>query len=240
MRAFVRRLHPWQALLYLLFAFALWNLAAAPKAFAETARIHGQGRLFEVSREGVPANYVFGTMHINDRRVLKLPGPIATALRKSRTVFLESGTETIDPRAALSSMMFSDGRTLRDVLKGKLYTEVMQAALSTGLPRGVIDRLKPGALLMFVGGAKSYHPWSISRRPVLDALLLEFAINREIPVLQLDRAREIFALFTKRLSEADQVALLRDAFDDNRQDVPWTPCWKPIWRVTSTRFIALG
>ena len=220
MRSFVRRLHPWQVLLYLLFAFMLWNLAVAPRAYAETALIHGQGRLFEVSREGAPASYVFGTMHVNDRRVLKLPGPIANALRKSRTVFLESGTENYDPRMALRSMMFSDGRTLNDVIKGKLYNEVMQAGLSAGFPRAVINQLKPGALLMLVGGAKSYHPWNVSRRPVLDALLLEFAVNHEIPVLQLDRAKEIFALFTKRLSEADQVALLRDAFDDDRVERP--------------------
>lgn len=220
MRSHVRRVHPMQALYLLFLAYLFWSLVFVPRAYAEAPRIHGQGRLFEVSAEGAPPSYVFGTMHINDRKVLKLPAPIGKALRNCRVLFLESGTERVGFNAMLRGLSFTDGRTLRDVLDADLYARVIENGRAQGIPRRVLDQLKPGALWLFIDDDKSYRPWRESSRPVLDSLLLQFANNKGIPVQSLDRVAEVFAIFTSRLSDKEQVELVRHIMSEDRPPMP--------------------
>lgn len=50
---------------------------------------HGTGRLFRLTRAGVPPSWLFGTIHSADRRVAEPPAAVAATLRDARLVALE-------------------------------------------------------------------------------------------------------------------------------------------------------
>lgn len=50
---------------------------------------HGQGRLWQVEREGLPASYVFGTMHVDDKRVMDLSPAVESAFGTAGTAAFE-------------------------------------------------------------------------------------------------------------------------------------------------------
>lgn len=62
--------------------------AAEVKAVKAPARF-SRGLLWRVSRPGVAASHVFGTIHIADPRVLLIPDPVMRALAQARSYAME-------------------------------------------------------------------------------------------------------------------------------------------------------
>jgi len=201
-----------RALVFLVIGLFVLGLIGG-RAAAEDQLLFDQGRLFEVSQAGQPPSYVFGTMHINDRKVLKLPTPIANALRQSETILLEFDDVQGDPAATLRAWTYTDGRTLPDVIGPALYQQVAQLADELRLRQDVVARTKPGILWFMLGTMKMRQESGAAGRPVLDHALMEFAQKKGIPVVGLDHDAEIDALFVSRFTEAEQIALLRNAVE---------------------------
>ncbi|MFO1150306.1 MAG: TraB/GumN family protein [Alsobacter sp.] len=66
----------------------------------------GKGRLFRISKPGVPDSWLFGTIHVNDPRVTTFPPAATAALDKARTVALElAETERLEDPALMQSVM---------------------------------------------------------------------------------------------------------------------------------------
>jgi hypothetical protein len=66
----------------------------------------GKGRLFRISKPGVPDSWLFGTIHVNDPRVTTFPPAATAALDKAQTVALElAETERLEDPALMQSVM---------------------------------------------------------------------------------------------------------------------------------------
>lgn len=171
-----------------------------------------QGVLFQIGQEGVPASYLFGTIHSEDQRVLTLPEPVERAFIESPRLFVEVDMDSANLLTAVAGMLLDDGRELADILEPALYQQTVNAAAQLGLPELALRQYKPWALAMLL----SLPPTRTGQ--FLDLVLYQRAKALNKTVAGLETMHEQMDLFDS-LSEDDQVTLLRDALN-NRDQLP--------------------
>ncbi len=126
------------------------KLDALRKEAAET--INGKGLLWKIEKPGAIPSFLFGTMHLTDPRVLKLPDAAAKAYDEADTIVIET-EEVLDPKAPMKVMaetpdlmMLTDGTTL-DKLIPKDKLETVKTALSErGISLAAVNRMQPWML----------------------------------------------------------------------------------------------
>jgi len=195
--------YPWRLVWRWPLLFLL--LLAGQVAVASDAPF-GQGLLFRVEQPGGNSSHLFGTMHSDQEQVVRLAQPVATAFDGSGTLALEMdmGAETM--MAAMTAMVFSDGRELRGVIGEGLYQRAVEAVALRGMPEMAIRHYKPWAVLTIL----SMPPPTTGQ--FLDLVLYQSALTQGKPVVGLETAQEQIAVF-EGFSEAEQVAMLRETLD---------------------------
>lgn len=191
---------------------ALWlaPVSAAPpcqplqpvaEAVRETPR-HDHGLLWEISRGGRTVGYLFGTMHVSDPAITRLPEPVSRALESARRFVMEV---ELDGPAMLDfarQMFYRDGRKLSEVMDAELYARAETLLLRHGIPEALVQTLKPWAAFV-----------TLNMPPdeglPLDLVLMNRALELGLPVAGLESIAEQVAVF-EDLSEATQIALLAD------------------------------
>lgn len=199
------------ALPFVVVVLILWSMSAAA---ADTARLFGQGRLFEVSRADGPPSFVFGTMHSSDKAILKLPPPVTRALEGARALLLEvvDGPEL---QASLArEMTLTDGRTLAEIVGPRVFRDVEAAAKHYGLSAAGLNGLRPWAVMFLFSVPKAEMLREIAGETELDGTLQDNAVRRGIAVVGLDRAEDVTS-FLSSLSDADQTAMLETTLRHN-------------------------
>lgn len=183
-------------------------------AAAKEQRVHAQGRLFEVGAAGVPPSHVFGTMHVTDPEVLRLPQPVVRAFDDSTRLVLELlFTPEVEARMT-EAMLLKDGRTLADVVGPELYDKLLRRAAAYGLQAQQVNRFRPWAAALIFSLPVEELDRSASGILALDRALQATADARGIQVFGLETLDEQVAAFGD-MSEADQIATLRLTLDLN-------------------------
>ncbi len=185
-------------------ARALALLAVAALWAAPDAAVAERGLLWRVSQQGVAPSFVFGTIHLEDPRVLRLPAIVRESVEKSDTFVPEA---VPDPAALLAvgqRLFLEDGRTLASIAGPALFEEAAALLGQQGLPSVVAERLQPWAatLILSVPRAQS--------GMFLDRQLYELARNGGKRIVALETLSEQIELFAG-MQPSDQVALLRQA-----------------------------
>jgi uncharacterized protein YbaP (TraB family) len=195
-------------------------LLAGTSAPAAAQVPFGQGRLWQVERDGAAPSYVFGTFHGTDRRLLELPAAVEETLFDARRLILEL---RLDRAAALrvgAATQAPPGRHLDRLVGPALFAEVTAVGQRYGLSARALARLRPWALIMMF----SMPPQELARQSAgilpLDQQLQVSAQQRGIPVYGLESVAEQVAIFDG-LSDAQQVALLRAALEENDRIDRW-------------------
>lgn len=124
---------------------------------AEAAKVpNGEGRLWKIEAPGVEPSWLYGTMHVTDPRVLQLPAKAAEALSKAGTVVIETA-DILDPAKAQAEIlarpgltMFTDGRTLADLLSPHDLSLVKAKLEKRGVPFDLVSRMKPWMIASLV------------------------------------------------------------------------------------------
>jgi len=187
----------------LLAIFLFFLLAAMTQA--GTDRSHGL--LWEVSKADTESVYLFGTIHSEDPAVLQLPEPVQQAFESSQIVVLEM---LLDMEAMLYSstaMLMMDGRLLSELIGEPLFRQVATAIRTRGIQEPVLERMKPWAAAVTLSMPVQ------ETGQVLDAALYQDALQQNKAVYGLETVQEQLNIF-ESLSEADQVALLKDAVEN--------------------------
>ena len=192
---------------------ALW---LAPPLAQAGERLHGQGRLWQVARDGLAPSYLFGTMHSSEASVTDLPPAVARAFDGAGGLVLEV---ILDQGAQIkmgNAMMLSDGRSLSQIIGPELSGRVAATAGRYGLPPAQLQLLRPWAVMAIF----SLPPAELARQQAgqqpLDQLLQARAAERGTPVSALESVEEQLDVFAG-LREADQIALLEVALALNPQ-----------------------
>lgn len=182
-------------------AFAASALLPAPGLAAER---YAEGLLWRVESAGAPPSYLFGTIHIDDARVAKLPDSVATTFDKAASFTMEVTFEPANMLRVADRMIYLDGRDLPGVIGSELFEKVSAVSAELGIPGEALRMFKPWsvALLMIMPQQNSAE--------VLDNLLYRRAVEQKKPVRELESVDEQVATFDA-LPERDQVSMLRQA-----------------------------
>lgn len=184
------------------FAFVLVGLAAFPALAFDTAG-YDKGLLWKIERAGVRPNYVFGTIHSEDARVLALPQPVQQAFDGASRYVMEAVLDDAAMMTMGTRMMFDNGRTLKQVLDGPLYERTVSAMAGYGVPEFALQMMKPWAVAMSLSMPKS------ETGLFLDLMLMQKAQEQNKPVAGLESVEEQLSVFD-RMSMQDQVAMLEE------------------------------
>jgi uncharacterized protein len=154
----------------------------AAKVEADAARTpNGEGLLWKIEKDGAPASYLFGTMHVTDPRVLALPAAAQAAFDAAETIVIET-TDVLDPAAMTAAMisrpeltMLTEGRTLSSLIPERDRAMVEEALGRRGVPLASVERMAPWMLSALVALPACEMARKAAGEPVLDIKLAEDA-----------------------------------------------------------------
>lgn len=113
---------------------------------------NGRGLLWKIEGPGRTPSYLFGTMHLTDPRVLKLPETAQAAYSGADTVVIETD-EVLDPKASMAVlaekpelMMFTDDTTLEKLIPKDKVEAVKAALQERGISLAAVNRMRPWML----------------------------------------------------------------------------------------------
>lgn len=111
--------------------------------------LNGDAILYRIEKAGLPASFLFGTMHMTDPRVRELPDFAQTAFDGAETVIIET-TEILDPAAAQMALlsrpeltMFTTDERISDFLSETDTDRLREGLAERGLHLALVDRMKP-------------------------------------------------------------------------------------------------
>jgi hypothetical protein len=192
---------------YLLSLFVfLFTLAASSLQAAS----YDKGLLWKIERDGARPSYVFGTMHSDDPRVLRLPPEVQRPFDASASYTMEVLMDLQAMAEMSQAMMFTDGRTLKGVLGAELYSKAAALMERRGLPAAALNEVKPWAIYVTL----SMPPTASG--DVLDLSLYNAALAGNKPVFGLESATEQLSVFDQ-LTMSEQVELVAEIVEHHDQ-----------------------
>lgn len=132
-----------------------------PKGFSEVETetrtlANGQSIFWKIEKPGIQPSYLFGTIHLSDPRVVKLPETAAADFKTASAVIVESD-EIADKNAASAKLlarpdlsMFTDGKTIYDFLNADQKAMLEKQLLERGIPLAAVAKMKPWVLSTFI------------------------------------------------------------------------------------------
>lgn len=110
---------------------------------------NGSGLLWKIEKSGIAPSYLFGTMHVTDPKVTRMPAAAQAAFDGAGTVVIET-VEILDPAIAQAVLvqrpeltMFTDGTTLTSLLDEE-EKQLIEAELSRrDIPFALVSHMKP-------------------------------------------------------------------------------------------------
>ena len=177
-------------------------VASAGPVYAAEAPF-SRGLLWRVSKPGVAASHIFGTIHIADPRVLLIPDPVKQALAQAKSYAMEIQFNPAVEARFFEAAQFDDGRRLEPMIGAEAYAQVRASLRSREVPEAVIARMKPwAALANLIVTPDDYEPFT------LDQKLYAMARGRRLETFGLEGIEEQIAVFDG-IPQDTQVALLR-------------------------------
>ena len=191
------------------FLLAVLTAAAAP-----AAEQYEQGLLWRIEGKGASPSHVFGTVHLADPRVTRLPPAVARELDRASSVSLEVTLDTSNILTLANRMLYTDGRDLQTVAGAELFGKAAAITAGLGLPEQLLRMFKPWAVALILS-APPQDPAN-----VLDFVLARRAQEKGKPVHELEGIEEQIAAL-EGFPEAEQVALLRHAVENRSRMADW-------------------
>ena len=170
---------------------------------ATQAAPYSQGLLWKIERAGQAPSYVFGTIHSEDARVLNLPKPVQSVFDGSKIFVMEALLDETALLTMSAAMLFTDGRSLKDVLSAPTYTKAVSAMTDYGLPEIGLQLLQPWAVAITLSTPKP------KTGLVLDLALMQQAMAQGKQTAGLETMEEQIGIFSK-LPMREQVIILED------------------------------
>ena len=184
--------------------------------------------LWKVEKAGLPPSYLFGTIHMPDRRVTDLSPAAKTAFQASKTVVLEIANMSDKGMLAAVSktpelLTYLDGKSLRDRLTAEEYAKIQKVVARLGMPAEAASVLRPWLISMLLAVSDCQRAQMQAGRKALDAKLEADAKANGAAVLGLETAESQLAGMA-RVPEDEQVLMLKSglAYADRTDDLTET------------------
>ncbi len=147
-------------------------------------------------------NYIMGTVHTEDPRIVMLPDHFYRIFEQSKSFTMET---ILDPEAVLhlsSSMLYMDGNNLQHVIGPDLFNDVLRAASIRGIPENGLKLMKPWAVMAILSMPET------RTGQFLDLVLYENAVSMGKKIHELETTQEQVSVFSD-MSDYEQTELLR-------------------------------
>jgi hypothetical protein len=174
---------------------------------------NGNALLWKVEKNGAAPSYVFGTVHLTDPRVTTLSDKVREALGQSKVVALEaadlSPATTANALAeATKAALFTNGRSLENMLTADEYEKVRATLDRAGLPVGTARLYKPWIVSLLISASACERSKIQHGEPVLDMKIAEEAKARGISVTGLETIEDQLAAMAS-VPDEQQIGMLR-------------------------------
>ena len=168
----------------------------------------GEGLLFRIAQPGLPASFLFGTIHLADPRIAVLSPAVRAAIGQAHTVAVEALDEIGQVKAAQTQRAIAapDGFRASQLLDRPDYLRLQQLLTRRGFPPTLARQLKAVALALMLDIPNCASARN-QRGAFLDAQVLEAAKAGAIPVVGLESLAEQVDI-ADDLTAAEQTALL--------------------------------
>ena len=182
-------------------AFLAASVALAAPAWAAQERF-SRGLLWRLTKRGVAPSHVYGTIHVADARLAKLPSAVDKAFASARSLMLEFLPDAYAAERFLEAAMFPDGQTLEQKIGAEDFERALEQLAPIGLEREFVNKLKPWAVLLNLRSSRE------AEGSALESRLLELARARRLPFSQIEGIEEQIFTFDEFPMDS-QVALLK-------------------------------
>ena len=182
-------------------------LAGAPAITqAQSAGAYDKGLLWRVESAGATPSFVFGTVHLEDKRVTTLPDPVRSTFDGARSFVMELSPDPANVAALASRMVYQDGRSLPAVAGESLFAKIVPLLANHGVPPEMARHFKPWAMVLIL----QMPPQDTAN--VLDFMLQRMAGEQGKSLHYLETVDEQVAAFDQ-MSETEQLALLNHSVE---------------------------
>jgi uncharacterized protein YbaP (TraB family) len=192
-------------------ALALAHFASpdSPRAYAQASE-YDMGLLWRVEKPGAAPSYLFGTIHLADKRVTTLPDAVRKQFDAAKSFTMEVAPDQSNIAALAARMVYLDGRDLPGVAGEELFRKIVPLAADLGLPAEMARLFKPWAMVLLLQMPQQ------QAEDVLDFTLQRLASQQGKPLNYLESVDEQVAAF-EDMPEAEQIALLRHSVETHRE-----------------------
>lgn len=180
--------------------------------------LHPHGLLWKIEKPGIRPSYLYGTMHVSDERVTRLPVKVETAFVTAQQFVMEMVLNFKAIGLVSSASFFNDGNSLAAIMSPEDYRQLNQLlAKRLQLTEDAVRYMKPWAVLMTLMMPADQQ---MGDAP-LDMQLFRRAAQQGIPVAGLETPQEQVDVFDK-VKLSDQVWLLNRAVEEiDKTDAQW-------------------
>ncbi len=168
------------------------------------------GLLWKIETPSGQSNYLFGTIHSQDRAVAQFPPYVRLALAKSQPFIIESVLTEESNKVFFDSIYFPDNEKLSDLIAAPIYQYLEEVLPDYGVPIEKIPNLKPWAAFTLIGRPKPVNA------ETLDIVLIKTARSLNKTIISLENMKELIEPMEK-LSLDDQVIILNDTVCNHAQ-----------------------
>jgi uncharacterized protein YbaP (TraB family) len=181
--------------------------------------------LWKVDKTGVPPSYLFGTIHMPDKRVTDLPPAAREAFARSKTVVLEIANMSDEGMIAAVSktpqlLAYLDGKTLQSQLSPEEFDKVVKVVGKAGMPAQAAAVLRPWLVSMLLAISDCQRAQMQAGRKALDAQLEADAKRSGAAVVGLETAESQLASMAS-IPNDQQLLMLKSglAYVDRTNDL---------------------
>ena len=160
------------------------------------------GLLWEISRNGQTAGHIFGTIHVDDDRILNIPEVVRGALDASDYFAMEVVPSAQDAMDLSMSMFFMDGNRLDLLISPQLFDKTVSILEKHNMGGDIVALMQPWAAYIIMS-------YPADMGIILDLHLLDIARKNGAQVSSLETSTEQVEIFSGMDLE-DQVRILAD------------------------------
>ena len=168
------------------------------------------GLLWKIETQTGHSNYLFGTMHSQDRAVSQFPPKVRLALAQSQPFIIESVLTEKSNKVFFDSIFSPSNEKLSDLIAEPIYQYLEEVLPDYGVPAKKIANLKPWAAFTLMGRPKPVNA------ATLDMVLIETARSLNKKIISLETMKELIEPMEK-LSASDQITILNDTVCNHKQ-----------------------
>ncbi|MGH8617445.1 MAG: TraB/GumN family protein [Burkholderiales bacterium] len=187
---------------FIVIRLAVVALCMLGASAAQAQSPYDSGLLWRAERPGVAASHLFGTMHVDDPRIVALPPPVRASFDQARSFTMEVSLAAPNLLALAGRMLYTDGRTLEAAAGPELYRKLVPVLEARGMPEPVARSFRPWAAMMILAMPQQ------NSTEVLDFMLYRQARARGLPVFELETVDDQIGAF-EGMPEANQVLMLK-------------------------------